>query len=544
MTAPALAPDGVETTAPRRPPRRFRPRRAPAPLAAAALMVAAVCALPLGYLAWHGAGLGGEFVDVLREERVGGPLRRTLALAASVALGATALGTVLAWLVTRTDLPGRRVWRVVVPLPLVIPSFVGAFALVAMFAPGGLVDSVLGVELFERVEGFWAAWTVLVLLTYPYVYLPVAARLESLPRSLEESARALGRRPREVFRTVVLPQCSGAIWAGALLVFLYCLAEFGAVQLLRYDTLTRAIFSAWLFDRDVAVVLGAVLAAAALAVVTIDRARAARRVHTEAVAPTASVVQTRLGAWRAPATVLVAGVAALALLTPVVVLAHWTARGVVGDAPLDAGEVVRPALTTAWLGLVTAVAAVAVMLPLGFATVRYRSRAGEVGNGVVVSAFALPGLVTAIAIVFAVVRSPFADLLYQTWGLLVLAYVVHFGAQSLRAAQVAVAGVPRRIEDAARSLGAGRARRLRTVQLPLMRPGLLAGAGLVLLSTMKELPATLVLAPTGAQTLATEVWSAHQEGFFAQAGAASLVLLALSAALTWVLTIRPARGAR
>jgi iron(III) transport system permease protein len=84
-------------------------------------------------------------------------------------------------------------------------------------------------------------------------------------------------------------------------------------------------------------------------------------------------------------------------------------------------------------------------------------------------------------------------------------------------------------------------RRLATVQLPLMRAGLLAGAGLVLLSTMKELPATLILAPTGTETLATEIWSAHNEGFFAEAGMASLVLLALSGVLTWLLVIRPTR---
>jgi iron(III) transport system permease protein len=169
--------------------------------------------------------------------------------------------------------------------------------------------------------------------------------------------------------------------------------------------------------------------------------------------------------------------------------------------------------------------------------------AGEAANAVIVSSFALPGLVIAISIVFVVVQSAFSDLLYQTWALLIFAYVVHFGSQSLRAAQVAVAGVPRRVEDAARSLGAGRTRRLATVSVPLMRSGLLAGAGLVLLSTMKELPATLVLAPAGTRTLATEIWSARAEGFFAEAGLASLVLLALSGALTWVLTFRSGAGA-
>ena len=128
------------------------------------------------------------------------------------------------------------------------------------------------------------------MLTYPYVYLPVGARLVSLPPSLEESARSLGRNPREVFASIVLPQCTGAMSAGGLLVFLYALSEFGAVQLLHYDTLTRAIFSSWLFDRDVAMSLSLVLAAIALVVAVVERFVARRRVNTEAVAPATTTV--------------------------------------------------------------------------------------------------------------------------------------------------------------------------------------------------------------------------------------------------------------
>lgn len=521
---------------------RFR-ARPPFGLSVSGFVVAAFFAFPLGYLLWHALAIGGAFVEILRDERVADPLRRTLVLATAVSFGSIVVGTALAWLLTRTDVPGRRFWRIVVPLPLVIPSFVGAFSLIAAFAPGGLVETTFGLDQLPRIEGLWAAWVVLTLLTYPYVYLPVAARLESLPRSLEESARALGRPPRDVFRTVVLPQCTGAMWAGALLVFLYSLAEFGAVQLLNYDTLTRAIYSSWLLDRDVAMALSLVLALAALVVVLLDRRLARRRVQTEAVAPGSRVVQNDLGPWKIPALGFVALVVGLALAVPVVVLAHWAARGVFGTAKLTAGDLVQPTITTAWLGIATAVVAIAVMLPVAFLTVRHRSAAGEAANGVIVSGFALPGLVIAIAIVFFVVQwGVLAERVYQTWALLVFAYVVHFGSQSLRAAQVAVSAVPRRIEDAARSLGAGRVRRLLTVQIPLMRSGLLAGGGLVLLSTMKELPATLVLAPTGTNTLATEIWSARNEGFFAEAGLASLALLALSGVLTWLLTIRPTRA--
>jgi iron(III) transport system permease protein len=182
--------------------------------------------------------------------------------------------------------------------------------------------------------------------------------------------------------------------------------------------------------------------------------------------------------------------------------------------------------------------AVAALLPVAYLTVRSRSIVSGSVNTVVVSGFALPGLVIALALVSWVLGTPAVRGLYQTYALLVFAYVVHFGAQSLRTSQVAVSGLPRAVDDAARSLGAGWLRRFRTVDLPLVLPGIAAGAGLVLLSVMKELPATLLLAPIGFETLATKVWSAAESGLLGQAGVASLGLVALSAVLVWLVTIR------
>jgi iron(III) transport system permease protein len=520
--------------------RRYR-QRAPAPLAAVSLVVAAAFAGPLVYLAVRTAQEGGDAFEVLVSDTALGPFTRTLVLASTTSAACAALGTALAWLVTRTDLPLRRLFRVLVALPLVIPSFVGALALIAAFARGGLLDEVLGLDALPRVRGYWAAFLTLTLLSYPYVYLPVAARLSALPPSLEETARSLGRSPAQVFRSVVLPQATGAIAAGALLVFLYVVSDFGAVSLLRYDTLTTRIESARLFDPPTALALGLLLAAVALVVVVSERRIAGRRVHTEAVAAGRRPLQAPLGAWKAPAVVLVTGVVGVALVAPVVVLAQWTLRGLGDDRAargVEWSDLWQPVLNTGGIAVVTAVVAVAVVLPVAYLTTRHRSRAGTVANALVVAGFALPGLVIALAVVFWVLRAPLVGGLYQTFPLLVFAYVVHFGAQAMRASQVAVSGVPRRMEDAARSLGSGRWRRLRTVDLPLMLPGLAAGAGLVLLSTMKELPATLLLAPTGFDTLATRIWSATESAFFARAGLSALALVALSGVLTWLLTIR------
>ncbi len=517
----------------------------PRGLGATGVAVAALFAVPLVYLLGRTAGLGGDAVDVLGSDDAGGPLARTLGLAGSVSAAAAVLGTALAWLVTRTDLPGRRILRVAVALPLVIPSFVGALALLAAFAPGGLVDELFGLGSPVRIEGFWGALVVLTLLTYPYVYLPVAARFAGLPASLEETARTLGRTPFEVMRTVVLPQSTGAIGAGALLVFLYVVSDYGAVSLMRYDTLTRRIDATRLFDPTTATTLSLLLAVVALAVVIGQRSVMRRRAPIEAIGAGRPALRVELGRARVPATCFVLGIVGVALVAPIVVLARWVWLGLDTTqrfGAVDPGSLVSPALNTAAVSVVAALVTTAVVLPVAYLTVRHRTRVVGAVNAVITSGFAIPGLVLALALVTMVIRVPALRGLYQSFPLLVLAYVLHFGAQGLGAAQVAVSGLPRRVDEAARTLGAGRLRRLRTIDLPLLAPGLAAGAGLVLLSTAKELPATLLLAPTGFETLSTRIWGAAEAGFYARAGLASLVLLAVSAALSWLLTFRRLSG--
>jgi iron(III) transport system permease protein len=517
-------------------------RRPPWALSIVGAVVALCFVGPLVYLVVRTIGFGDEAIDVLTSEDALAPLGRSLLLAITASATCAVLGTGLAWLVTRTDLPGRRVLRVLLALPLVIPSFVGAFALKAAVAPQGLFDELLGLGTGITIEGYSGAFLAITLLSYPYVYLPVLARLSALPPEIEESARALGRRPYDVFRTIVLPQATGAIAAGTLLTFLYCVSEFGAVSLMRYDTLTVRIESTRLLDRTTSITLSLLLAAVAIAVVASERTLARRRTPLEAHAGGRRALVVPLGRWRTPALVATTGVVLVALVAPVAVLVQWAIRGLSGGrfAGPDGtvGDLVTPALNTAGVSVVAAVVAVAILLPVAYLTVRSRSAVSGAVNTVVVSGFALPGLVIALALVFWVLGTPAVRGLYQTYALLVFAYVVHFGAQSLRTSQVAVSGLPRTVDDAARSLGAGWFRRFRTVDLPLVAPGVAAGAGLVLLSVMKELPATLLLAPIGFETLATKVWSAAESGLLGQAGVASIALVALSALLVWLVTIR------
>jgi iron(III) transport system permease protein len=508
-------------------------------------VVGLLFAAPLAYLVWRTFTGDADLWALYTSDATLVPLRNTLGLAAATAASTSVAGTALAWLTTRTDLPLRRLWAVLAVLPLVFPSFVGALALLASVAPGGLLDDPLGwVGVTpSRPEGFTGAWLVLTLFTTPYVLLPVSARLAALPPSLEESARLLGRRPAAVFTTVVWPQVRGAVGAGALLVFLYALSDFGVVVLLRYDTLTRVIYTNRVLDRDRSVALSLLLAVLALAVVAGERTLARRRPAVEGVR-VRRPLQVPLGRWRWPALAAVVAWIAVALGGPLASLGLWAWRGLTGEGSSLAagdgglGDLMQPAANTVGIGLVTAFVAVAVLLPLAYLSARHRARAGDLATGLVASGFALPGLVIALAVVFWSVQLPESWGLYQSFVMLVFAYVVHLGVQSLRAAQVAVGSVPRRLDESARMLGAGRLRRFATVELPLMLPGLAAGGGLVLLSVMKELPITLLTAPLGFETLATRIWADAEAAFLAEAALASIVLVALSGVLTWLVVVR------
>lgn len=508
------------------------------------LVIGVAFAAPLLYLLWQSLELGGRLGEFLTASTTWVPVVRTVTLAAAVGLSTAVVGSAMAWLVVRTDLPGRRWLRVLAPLPLVLPSFVGATALLAGLTPGGLVSELLaplGVDTLPRLEGFWGAWFVLTLFTYPLVYLPVAARLATLPSSLEESARMLGRTVPAVAREVLLPQARGAVAAGALLVVLYTISDFGVVSLLRYGTLTEQIYQSKL-DPGSWLPLSLLLAALALLVTGSERL-VTRRTATYAVPRGRAGAPLPLGRWRWPAALAVVFVVGNALIGPLAVLAYWTVRGYLSGSDatslrLDPAELVGPAVSTVVVSVAAAVLAVAVVLPVARSVARRRSRAGHAATVMIVAGYALPGLVVALSLVFWTLSSDLGAGLYQTVPLVVLAYTVHFGAQAMRTSQVAVETVPGRVEDAARMLGASFWRRLAVVELPMMLPGLLAGAGLVMLSAMKELPATLVLAPPGFSTLATNIWDAYEFGSYAQMGLAAIALVLVSGVLTWVLVIR------
>ena len=530
------------TTAP-----TLRPPSAPPLLRAAGLALAVAFAFPGVYLVYRNFAEGADPVGLIVSDRTIGPLWRSLRLAVSVSGAALALGTALAWLTTRTDLPLSRLWRILLPLPLVFPTFVGAAAFIHTLNPGGLANDLLasiGVDRTPELRGFFGAWLVLTLMTYPYVYLPVAARLRQLPSTLEESARVLGDTALKVFGRICVPQMATAMGAGTLLVFLYTLSDFGAVQLMRYDTLTRAIATNQLANPPVALALSLILLVLAALVVLGER-RFSHRLPDASGGQSNRPIIYGLGRWRVPATGFVVVSAGAAVGAPLVALLDWAAGGLMrsatGGRPLtiDSSKVLDATVNTLGVSVVAALVSTAAVLPIALLVGRYRSRSGSLAHAVVISTFALPGILIALSMRFWTLRSDLAfELFNDTMALLIFAYVVRFGSLAMGVTLVAVRSVPDRLHDSARILGAGRLRRFWAVDLPMMGPGLLAGMGLVLLSVMKELPISLFVSPLGFSTLTTRIFGSFEDAFIAEAGIMAVVLVALSFVLTWFLVIR------
>jgi iron(III) transport system permease protein len=521
---------------------------------AAGAITALVLLVPL-YLVIRGFGAGAEAVGTLFSPRTFQMLVNTLLLAVAVTCGAAALAIPLAWLTTITDLPGRRLWGVLVVLPLILPSYVVAFIHVSLLSPKGLAQQLLeplfGVERLPNFYGFPGAFLVLTLITYPYILLTVRGAIQRLDPSLIEAARSLGLSPWGAFWRVTLPHLKPAVLAGSLLVILYVLRDFGAVTMLQYNTFTRIIYNRYQsYQLDMAALYATVLVLMTLAILYFEqRSRGRARYNRLSAGSSRRLQPTQLGKWKAPALIFTGSTVFFALGLPVITLFYWLWRGWQGQAAASAGimgdnlasisELLEPAWYTASASLVAALLTVLLALPIVILAVRRPSRLSRIFERVAYAGFALPGIVVALAFVFFGIQ--FLPSLYQTLPMLLAAYVILFLPQAIGAQRASLLQVSPALEEAGRSLGRNPLRVLQQVTLPLIRPGLVGAGLLVCLTAMKELPATLILSPLGFSTLSGQVWSNIGEAFFARAAVPTLALLLISSIpLAW-LTLRDGR---
>ena len=525
-----------------------RPRRAvirgtggaPSWVAIAAACVVVAALLPVIYLFIRGIQGGDTTLNFLTRPNSVQVIWRTITVIALVTVFSLIVAVPAAWLTMRTNLPFRRVIAVALALPLVVPSFVMATTLIEALGPKGSLQEFLeplGVERLPSIYGLPGATLVLVLMTYPYVYLTVRAAIAGLNPELVEAGRSMGYSVLGAFRRVTLPLLMPAIGSGAVLAALYTLSDYGGVALMRHNTLTVSIMTNYQtsIDRTAGAALSMLLVVFAVALLVIETTMRGRRRYDDASGGVGRTQrEVNLGWWTTPAMVFISLPLLAGVIVPLAVLLEWFIRGI--SKGLEGSPILLPLLNSLQASGLAAVATIVLAMPVAFVTARYRNWLSAVFEKAAYIGFGLPGVVVALSLVFFAVN--FALFAYQTLLLLVFAYAVLFLPVALGSLRSGLLQINPSLEEAAQSLGTTQITAFLRVTLPILMPSIFASAALVFLLTMKELPATLILGPTGFDTLATTIWSASSEAFFTKTAASSLILVAAAGIPTAWLVLR------
>jgi iron(III) transport system permease protein len=505
-----------------------REGRPPLPLVAAASVAAMLVLLPIGLTVVQAAGVSGaRAAHLLIRPLVGQLLLNTIGLVVAASLTSAVIGTTAAWLVERTELPGRRAWAVLAVAPLAIPPFISSYA---------------WVSLSNALQDFGGALLVVTCAYYPLVYLPVAAALRGLDPALEETARSLGQGAWGCFIRVVLPQLRPALLGGMLLVALDTLIEFGAFALLRFRTFTTQLYAQYRTGLDgpesslLAVVLILLCLICLIAELKVrGRARYARiGAGTRRIATPAP-----LGWARWPAVLAFVILTGTTLGVPLGMVGYWLmqhAEAATSPVAPSLPLLVKATLASMGFGIAGAAAALILAAPLAYLSIRYPSRVTTLLERTAYLAQGVPGIVVALASISLTVQT--IRPIYQSPVLLVIVYAILFLPLALVSVRAAMAQVQRGVEEAARSLGLGWLAVVGRVLAPLAGPGIGAGGAMVFIFVATELTATLLLSPIGTRTLATEVWANTSSLAFAAAAPFAAVMLAISLLSAWLFARR------
>ncbi|ABR50699.1 binding-protein-dependent transport systems inner membrane component [Alkaliphilus metalliredigens QYMF] len=498
------------------------------------LCIAVIMAIPIVYVIWRSLFAGIDRWQRLLDERIPQLLWNTLSLAGAVTVSTMIIGVSLAWIVIRTDIPGKKAWRWLLAMPLTVPPYVGAVTYIIVFGRSGwardlwqstpwLVNA-LG-DYSINIYSFGGVFLVLTMFTYPYVYLIASASLRKMNRNYEEAAYSQGMSTSEVFWKVNLPLLRPAIGAGGILVSLYVLGDFGTIAMLRYVTFTAAIyFQRASFDTASAAVLSLVLILLTVAILWIESKTRRKNKYYQTSNTYRKPLTLKLGKWKPFVLFYVSVVFFVSVILPIGVLVYWSRIGIRMGA-LD-GRFFGFAINSLKVSGFAALLCMLFSMPIIYLKGRYPSLITKVIEKLSYAGYALPGVIVALGFVF--IFNNHLPRLYGTFYIVALAFVVRFLPQAMQAGEASLSLISPRIDEAARSLGYPPWKVMLKVILPNMLPGVLAGGALVFVSAIKELPATLMLRPPNFDTLAVRVYFEASESIYHLAAPAALLIVLVS----------------
>ena len=473
-----------------------------------ALLIALMALLPVGVL-FSLAQDSAQLFDTHNLRVLG----NTVSLVVLTIIGSVLIGVPLAFLIAYVQMPFKRFWLILLAAPLALPSYIGAFAMYFSFGRGGEIENILGITT-PSISGLWGSALVMSLYTYPFVMMTTRSSLLSLDASLVNAARTLGLSLGASLWRVVLPRVVNSVAAGALLAALYALSDFGTPAIMGFDTFTRVIFVEYnAFGLSQAAMLSLQLMVIVGLILFIES-----RISGASERP-GRHLSLFPGRWQRNLMLLATmPIVLLAIVLPLAIFTLWLIREGTGGFELSY------AWNSAHASFIAAVVAVLLAIPVAHAAIA--GKAGRVMERITYFGFGVPGIVMGTALVY--VGLKYLPALYQTLSLLVMAYVLRFIPLAVGSVRSTAENIDSGLVKAARVLGASPREAFMRITLPLTLRGMIAGAALVFLEAMRELPATLMLGPTGFETLATYMWRVYEAGYFGRAAVPGLLLVLLS----------------
>ena len=452
----------------------------------------------------------------------------TIFLCLLAGAGAAVIGAVAAMLISLTEFPGRRLLAVALALPFAIPAYVAAYAYGDLFGPFSALAGFFGASALPDIRSLPGAAFILMLTTYPYVYLAMTASLSARSTSFIETARTLGASPLSASLRVLLVASRPAFYGGLALALMEIAADYGVADFFGLQTLSVGIFRTWygMGDLPAAMQIAAGLFLVALLLVLMESAsrkgrvsedtrahRACRRIKLSTPHSAGAVffcLLPVLFGFAAPVSVL------LAKLGPQM-------------SPRAAETLAHAGANTALVALVGAGVAVGLALLLAYGARNTHGRAGKLLLRAATLGYAVPGAVMAIGVLAlsAAVARATGHAVAGGGAILLYAYVARFLTAGYNAAAGGLAQISPQMDAAAKMLGAAPARIVASVHWPMARTSLIAGAAIVAIDIAKELPATLILRPFNFETLSTQIYRLASDERLGEAAPAALILIAL-----------------
>ena len=453
----------------------------------------------------------------------------TISLILLVVIFSVLISLPLAYLNVRSNLPFAKYLTSISVLPIALPSYVMATTQIEIWSKNGWVHNFLKIffemKTFPSFYGLIGSVFVLSLITYPYVYIGLAAMFRRFDYQMIDASKTLGDSPFQSFFKIIFPLVRPTIVGGSLLVSLYVLSDFGAVSLLRFNTFTIAIFNRMYNSiSNYGVLEISLLAIIFCFIILFIESRSKNEARHFSNSKLSDNKKADLGFWKwilLPLTLLPL---IFGFILPISVLIYWIIIGIGED--MGFMDVIQPTINTLMISSVSAIFITLVCIPLLITIKKNVRLLSFFVDKVSYIGLSLPGVIVSMSLVFFCIN--YFDYIYQTFIVLVLGYFISFLPAALGPIKSSMSQIDPKLEDASLTLGASKIKTYLNVVVKLASPGFIYGGVLVFILCLKELPATLILSPIGFQTLATEIWSNASEAFFIKTALASIVLVIIA----------------